>query len=64
MQKPHFHSADFPNAFDNQSQILSIPLYAEINVAQIKRLVSLINSFDKQLTGPHNIFTVLGPERG
>jgi dTDP-4-amino-4,6-dideoxygalactose transaminase len=37
---------DFPNAFANQSTILSIPLFAELTRAQIEKVTTLINSFD------------------
>lgn len=37
---------DFPAAFANQAQILSIPLFAELTDEQIERVASLIHSFD------------------
>ncbi len=37
---------DFPIAFANQSQILSIPLFAELTVAQIEQVATLVQSFD------------------
>lgn len=45
----HFkHSAkDFPNAYKNQSEILSIPIYPELNNEQTTHVISCINSFDK-----------------
>lgn len=36
---------DFPNAFRNQSTILSLPLYPEMTEMQIARVVDLIRSF-------------------
>ncbi len=42
----HFQPADFPAAFANQSQILSIPLFAELTTEQIERVASLIHSFE------------------
>jgi len=42
----HFQPADFPAAFANQSQILSIPLFAELTTEQIERVSSLIHSFE------------------
>lgn len=42
----HFQPADFPAAFANQSQILSIPLFAELTTEQIERIVSLVHSFE------------------
>jgi dTDP-4-amino-4,6-dideoxygalactose transaminase len=36
---------DFPMAFKNQSRILSLPLYPEMTVTQIDRVVDLIYSF-------------------
>jgi len=40
----HFKPADFPAAFANQSEILSIPLFAELTRAQIERVASLVHS--------------------
>jgi dTDP-4-amino-4,6-dideoxygalactose transaminase len=37
---------DFPNAFANQSTILSIPLFAELTSEQMEKVATLINSFD------------------
>ena len=37
---------DFPNAFYNQSRILSIPLYPEMKQAQIDYVIESINKFD------------------
>lgn len=42
----HFQPSDFPAAFANQSQILSIPLFAELTVAQIERVATLIKSIE------------------
>jgi dTDP-4-amino-4,6-dideoxygalactose transaminase len=40
---------DFPNAFRNQSEILSLPIYPELTGAQIDRVVELIAEFfDKE----------------
>lgn len=36
---------DFPAAFANQSQILSLPLYAELTMEQIQKVASLVQSF-------------------
>ena len=36
---------DFPAAFANQSQILSLPLYAELTTEQIEKVASLVQSF-------------------
>lgn len=43
----HFkHSAaDFPNAYSNQSRILSIPIYPEMKDEQLTRVVSVISGF-------------------
>ncbi len=37
---------DFPMAFQNQSRILSLPLYPEMTIKQIDRIVELIESFN------------------
>jgi dTDP-4-amino-4,6-dideoxygalactose transaminase len=37
--------SDFPNAYYNQSKILSIPIYPELTNQQIDRVVDLISSF-------------------
>jgi dTDP-4-amino-4,6-dideoxygalactose transaminase len=37
--------ADFPNAFDNQRRILSLPIFCEMTEAQLKRVVSAIDRF-------------------
>jgi dTDP-4-amino-4,6-dideoxygalactose transaminase len=43
---------DFPNAFRNQSQILSLPIFPEMNEAQILHVASSIKSyFSKQSAG-------------
>lgn len=39
------HSSDFPNAFKNQSEILSLPLYPELADSQVDRVVELINNY-------------------
>jgi dTDP-4-amino-4,6-dideoxygalactose transaminase len=36
---------DFPNAYKNQSRILSIPIYPEMEVGQIERVTSSIETF-------------------
>jgi dTDP-4-amino-4,6-dideoxygalactose transaminase len=41
-----YRPADFPAAFANQSQILSLPMFAELTPAQIEKVVSLIKSFE------------------
>jgi dTDP-4-amino-4,6-dideoxygalactose transaminase len=38
-------AADFPNAYRNQSRILSIPIFPEMNDAQIEAVVAGIRSF-------------------
>lgn len=43
--------ADFPNAFSNQSKILSLPIYPELTDLQVGRVIGLINKFsDKELS--------------
>ncbi|MDA9022796.1 DegT/DnrJ/EryC1/StrS family aminotransferase [Alphaproteobacteria bacterium] len=37
--------ADFPNAFNNQSRILSLPIYPELTDPQMDRVVNLIREF-------------------
>lgn len=37
--------ADYPNAFRNQSKILSLPIYPELNDLQIAKVVDLIDKF-------------------
>jgi dTDP-4-amino-4,6-dideoxygalactose transaminase len=37
--------ADFPNAYFNQSRILSIPIFPELREEQVERVVSAIRSF-------------------
>jgi dTDP-4-amino-4,6-dideoxygalactose transaminase len=44
--KRNYEPEDFPMAFANQSQILSIPLFPELTVAQIEYVTSLIHSFE------------------
>lgn len=41
----NYRPEDFPVAFANQSQILSIPLFAELSAEQIGRITSLVHSF-------------------
>ena len=42
--------ADFPNAFRNQSRVLSLPIYPELTDLQINRVIELIDEFsDKEL---------------
>jgi dTDP-4-amino-4,6-dideoxygalactose transaminase len=38
--------SDFPNSYSNQSQILSLPIYAEMPEEQIARVANLIASFE------------------
>ena len=42
----NYRPEDFPVAFANQSQILSIPLFAELSAIQIENITSLIHSFE------------------
>jgi dTDP-4-amino-4,6-dideoxygalactose transaminase len=42
----HQHS-EFPNAFRNQSKILSLPIYPELNDAKIDDIVNLIGEYSK-----------------
>lgn len=37
--------ADFPNAFKNQSQILSLPIYPELGDAQMDRVTGLVSEY-------------------
>ncbi len=37
---------DFPAAFANQSQILSLPLFAELTAAQIQKITSLVQTLE------------------
>jgi len=37
--------ADFPNAFGNQSKVLSLPMYPEVADSQVDRVVGLIDEF-------------------
>lgn len=39
--------SDFPNAYNNQSKILSIPIYPELTNQQMDRVVDLISTFIK-----------------
>ena len=41
-----YTTADFPVAYANQSQIVSIPLYAELTNEQIERIANLMVSFE------------------
>ena len=41
----NYRPEDFPAAFANQSQILSIPLFAELTDVKIKQVTTLIHSF-------------------
>jgi dTDP-4-amino-4,6-dideoxygalactose transaminase len=45
--KQNHKPEDFPNAFANQSTILSIPLFAELTKVQIEKVASLINTFNE-----------------
>lgn len=40
--------SDFPNAFKNQSKILSLPIYPELNDIQIDRVVDIISEFSER----------------
>ena len=40
-----YKPADFPNAFKNQSGILSLPIYPELNDMQMDRIVGIISEF-------------------
>lgn len=40
---------DFPNAYLNQSQILSIPIYSELNNDQVIRVVEAVTEFTKKI---------------
>ncbi|HQW84015.1 MAG TPA: DegT/DnrJ/EryC1/StrS family aminotransferase [Ferruginibacter sp.] len=44
-KKYGFQPTDFPVAYRYQSQILSIPMYAELEEAQIKYIADIINTF-------------------
>ena len=41
-----FRPEDFPAAFANQSQILSLPLFAELTQDQIEKVASLVHAFE------------------
>lgn len=43
----HLH-ADFPNAYRNQSEILSLPIYPELTDAQMDRVTGLIDEFSRK----------------
>ena len=38
-------ASDFPNAYHNQSRVLSLPIYPELSQRSLERIVSLIKSF-------------------
>jgi dTDP-4-amino-4,6-dideoxygalactose transaminase len=40
--------ADFPNAYRNQSEILSLPIYPELTDAQMDRVTGLIDEFSRR----------------
>lgn len=42
-----FQTGEFPVAFANQSQILSLPLFAELRNEQIEKVTSLIQAFNR-----------------
>ena len=42
-----YQPGEFPVAFANQSQILSLPLFAELRDEQIEKVTSLIQSFTR-----------------
>ena len=44
----HKHS-DFPNAFKNQSEILSLPLYPELSNSQMDKVTDLIGEYSEKL---------------
>lgn len=44
-QDLHHGPNDFPNAFTNQSQILSIPIYPELKSEQVNYIIEKINDF-------------------
>jgi dTDP-4-amino-4,6-dideoxygalactose transaminase len=43
----NFTAADFPLAYHNQSRLLSLPMYAELNNEQIEYVAELIKNFHK-----------------
>jgi len=43
--KLNHQPADFPNAFKNQFEILSLPIYPELNDMQIDKIVGIISDF-------------------
>ncbi len=43
----HLH-ADFPNAYKNQSEILSLPIYPELTDAQMDKVTDLIDEFSRK----------------
>jgi dTDP-4-amino-4,6-dideoxygalactose transaminase len=43
----NFTAADFPLAHHNQSRLLSLPMYAELNNEQIEYVAELIKNFHK-----------------
>ena len=42
----NYSPEDFPAAFANQSQILSLPLFAELTQDQIEKVASLVHAFE------------------
>jgi dTDP-4-amino-4,6-dideoxygalactose transaminase len=42
----NYRPEDFPAAFANQSQILSLPLFAELTQDQIEKVASLVHAFE------------------
>lgn len=44
----HLHS-DFPNAYKNQSEILSLPIYPELTNAQMDKVTGLIDEFSRKV---------------
>lgn len=39
-------ASDFPNAFGNQSKVLSLPIYPELSVSQLDYVIELIERFE------------------
>jgi dTDP-4-amino-4,6-dideoxygalactose transaminase len=50
-QRLGHHPHEFPRAYANQSRILSLPLYPELNEADIERVVDAIATFDAANVG-------------
>ena len=41
----NYSPADFPNAFANQSKVLSLPIYPEMPADQVEQVISLVSEF-------------------